>query len=258
MAFEDELSGRTGKVRGTRDARGRSLLLQGAPESLERQGATVTLTLDRQIQYAAEKALDRAVEESRATAGMLVVLDPRSGELLAMAQSPRFNPNNPVGLSPKELRDRPALDLFEPGSTYKAFVAAEALENGLLRLEETFDCENGAWEVGKYVIHDTHPHGQLNLGRISPSPRTSGQRVRSGWAAGDMRASRRFSWRAPASASRGGRGSAPSPRPTCGWPRAFGQGRATAVRWRLPFGALAAGLLMRPYLVARVTDPAGW
>jgi len=113
LAFEDELSGQSEKVQGTRDARGRNLLLQGAPEAVDRQGATVTLTLDRQVQYVAEKALDHAVEESKAIAGMLVVLDPRSGELLALAQSPRFNPNAPAPvIDGGALRDRPALDLF--------------------------------------------------------------------------------------------------------------------------------------------------
>ena len=174
VAFEDELSGRSGKVQGNRDARGRSLLLQGASESAERQGATVTLTLDRQIQYASEKALDRAVEDSRATAGMLVVLDPRTGELLAMAQSPRFNGNNPVGLGPQQLRDRPALDLYEPGSTYKAFVAAQALEDGSapprrhLRLRER---RLGGGEVR----HPRHPSPRDVEPRpaSSRSPRTS-------------------------------------------------------------------------------------
>ena len=100
LAFEDELSGQSEKLQGTRDARGRNLLLQGTPETAGRQGATVTLTLDRQVQYVAEKALDRAVEESKAIGGMLVVLDPRTGELLAIAQSPRFNPNAPAPGSP--------------------------------------------------------------------------------------------------------------------------------------------------------------
>ena len=264
VAFEDELSGRSGKVQGTRDARGRSLLLQGAPESAERQGATVTLTLDRQIQYASEKALDRAVEDSRATAGMLVVLDPRTGELLAMAQSPRFNGNNPVGLGPQQLRDRPALDLYEPGSTYKAFVAAQALEEGLLRLDDTFDCENGAWEVGKYVIHDTHPHGMLNIARILAVSSNIGaakvaQRL---GRAGMMRTARQFGFGERTALGLPGeaKGSVPFPKAEVQLAtQAFGQGlNATAVQVAAAFGALAnKGLLMRPYLVSRVTDPDG-
>jgi cell division protein FtsI (penicillin-binding protein 3) len=264
LAFEDELSGRPGKVEGTRDARGRSLFLQGAPDAAGRQGATVTLTLDRQIQYAAEKAVDRAVEESRAVAGMVVVLEPRTGELLALAQSPRFNPNAPAGVPAAALRDRPALDHYEPGSTYKAFVAAEALEEGVVRSEDSFDCENGSWEVGHHVIHDTHPHGQLTLARILALSSNIGaakvaQRL---GREGMMRAARRFGFgeRTGLALPGEGRGSVPYPKADVTLAtQAFGQGlSATAVQVAAAYGALAnKGVLMRPYLVSRVTDADG-
>jgi cell division protein FtsI (penicillin-binding protein 3) len=264
LAFDDELSGQPGKMEGTRDARGRSLLLQGAPDATGRQGATVTLTLDRQIQYAAEKALDRAVEDSRAVAGMVVVLEPRTGELLALVQSPRFNPNAASGVPTPLLRDRPALDLFEPGSTYKAFVAAEALEEGLVRPEDSFDCENGSWEVGGHVIHDTHPHAQLTLARILAVSSNIGaakvaQRL---GREGMMRTARRFGFgERPGLALPGeGKGSVPYPKADVTLAtQAFGQGLSTtAVQVAAAFGALAnKGVLMRPYLVSRVTDPDG-
>jgi cell division protein FtsI (penicillin-binding protein 3) len=246
LAFEDELSGQSEKVEGTRDARGRNLLLQGAPEAVGRQGATVTLTLDRQVQYASEKALDRAVDESKAIGGMLVVLDPRSGELLALAQSPRFNPNAPApGIAAGALRDRPALDLFEPGSTYKAFVAAAALDDRAVRPEDVFDCEGGSWEVGRHVIHDTHPHGVLNLSRILAVSSNIGaakvaQRL---GREGMMRTARRFGFgeRTGLALPGEGRGSIPYPKADVTLAtQAFGQ-----------------GVLMRPYLVSRVTDPDG-
>jgi cell division protein FtsI (penicillin-binding protein 3) len=264
LAFEDELSGQPGKVEGTRDARGRSLFLQGAPDATGRHGATVTLTLDRQIQYVAEKALDRAVEESRAVAGMVVVLEPRTGELLALAQSPRFNPNAAGGVPALALRDRPALDLFEPGSTYKAFVAAEALEEQLARPEDTFYCENGSWEVGGHVVHDTHPHAELTLARILAVSSNIGaakvaQRL---GREGMMRAARRFGFgeRTGLALPGEGRGSVPYPKADVTLAtQAFGQGlSATAVQVAAAYGALAnQGLLMRPYLVSRVTDPDG-
>jgi len=265
LAFEDELSGQSEKVEGTRDARGRSLLLQGAPEAVGRQGATVTLTLDRQVQYASEKALDRAVDESKAIGGMLVVLDPRSGELLALAQSPRFNPNAPApGIAAGALRDRPALDLFEPGSTYKAFVAAAALDDRAVRPEDVFDCEGGSWEVGRHVIHDTHPHGVLNLSRILAVSSNIGaakvaQRL---GREGMMRTARRFGFgeRTGLALPGEGRGSIPYPKADVTLAtQAFGQGlSATAVQVAAAYGALAnRGVLMRPYLVSRVTDPDG-
>jgi len=265
LAFEDELSGQSEKVEGTRDARGRNLLLQGAPEAVGRQGATVTLTLDRQVQYASEKALDRAVDESKAIGGMLVVLDPRSGELLALAQSPRFNPNAPApGIAAGALRDRPALDLFEPGSTYKAFVAAAALDDRAVRPEDVFDCEGGSWEVGRHVIHDTHPHGVLNLSRILAVSSNIGaakvaQRL---GREGMMRTARRFGFgeRTGLALPGEGRGSIPYPKADVTLAtQAFGQGlSATAVQVAAAYGALAnRGVLMRPYLVSRVTDPDG-
>jgi cell division protein FtsI (penicillin-binding protein 3) len=230
-----------------------------------RQGATVTLTLDRQVQYASEKALDRAVDESKAIGGMLVVLDPRSGELLALAQSPRFNPNAPApGIAAGALRDRPALDLFEPGSTYKAFVAAAALDDRAVRPEDVFDCEGGSWEVGRHVIHDTHPHGVLNLSRILAVSSNIGaakvaQRL---GREGMMRTARRFGFgeRTGLALPGEGRGSIPYPKADVTLAtQAFGQGlSATAVQVAAAYGALAnRGVLMRPYLVSRVTDPDG-
>jgi cell division protein FtsI (penicillin-binding protein 3) len=265
LAFEDELSGQSETLQGTRDARGRNLLLQGAPEAMGRQGATVTLTLDRQVQYVAEKALDRAVEESRAIAGMLVVLDPRTGELLAIAQSPRFNPNAPApGIAAGALRDRTALDVFEPGSTYKAFVAAAALEERAVRPEDGFECEGGSWEVGRHVIHDTHPHGTLTLARILALSSNIGaakvaQRL---GREGMMRTARRFGFgeRTGLALPGEGRGSVPFPKAEVTLAtQAFGQGlSATAVQVAAAYGALAnRGVLMRPYLVSRVTDPDG-
>jgi cell division protein FtsI (penicillin-binding protein 3) len=265
LAFEDELSGQSEKFEGTRDARGRNLLLQGAPEAVGRQGATVTLTIDRQVQYVAEKALDRAVEESKAIGGMVVVLDPRSGELLALAQNPRFNPNAPSpGIASGAVRDRPALDLFEPGSTYKAFVAAVALDERTIRPEDAFDCEGGSWEVGRHVIHDTHPHGMLNIGRILAVSSNIGaakvaQRL---GREGMMRTARRFGFgeKTGLALPGEGRGSIPYPKADVTLAtQAFGQGlSATAVQVAAAYGALAnRGILMRPYLVSRVTDPDG-
>ncbi|HSP18638.1 MAG TPA: penicillin-binding transpeptidase domain-containing protein, partial [Myxococcaceae bacterium] len=204
------------------------------------------------------------VEESKAVGGMLVVMDPRTGELLAVAQSPRFNPNAPAsGMAADALRDRPALDTFEPGSTYKAFVAAAALEDHAIRSDDTFDCEGGSWEVGRHVIHDTHPHGMLNVARILAVSSNIGAAkvaLRLG-RDGMMRAARRFGFgERPGLVSGEGKGSIPFPKADVTLAtQAFGQGlSATAVQVAAAYGALAnRGVLMRPYLVARVTDPDG-
>ncbi len=264
LAFEDELSGTGSKVEGIRDARGRNVLLDSAPGTQAREGANVTLTLDRTLQYTAEKVLDRAVAESEALSGMVVALDPRTGELLALAHAPRFNPNTPGGVAPGVLRDRAALDVFEPGSTFKAFVAAGALEAQAVRADESFFCENGAWEVGKHVIHDTHPHGWLTLPRILQVSSNIGMAkvAQKLGREGMVRTFRQFGFgeRSGLALPGEGRGSVPYPRADVALAtQAFGQGvSATAVQVAAAFGALAnGGVLMRPYIVARVTDPDG-
>src|SRR5690349_17394638 len=94
---------------------------------------------------------------------MAVVLDPKTGELLALANYPRFNPNSPADAQRNALRNRAATDAFEPGSTFKAFVVAAALEEKLVTESTRFSCENGAWRIGKNVINDTHPHDALDV-----------------------------------------------------------------------------------------------
>ncbi len=264
LAFEEELTGTGSKVEGIRDARGRNVLLDGAPATRAREGANVTLTLDRTLQYTAEKVLDQAVAESEAQNGMVVALDPRTGELLAVAHAPRFNPNSPTAVPAPILRDRAALDVFEPGSTFKAFVAAGALESGAVRADEAFFCENGAWEVGKHVIHDTHPHGWLALPKILQvsSNICMGKVAQKLGRDGMVRTLRQFGFgdRSGLALPGEGRGSVPYPRAEVTLAtQSFGQGvSATAVQVAAAFGALAnGGVLMRPYLVARVTDPDG-
>ncbi len=224
LAFDDELSGQNSRLSGFRDAKGRKLLVQGTLDPIEREGAAVTLTLDRHLQYVAEKALNHAVEESKAVAGMVVVLDPKTGELLALASSPSFNPNTPESMQHEALRNRAALDTFEPGSTMKSFVIAAALEEKAIKPEDVFFCENGAWSIGRYTINDTHPHGWLARPRASSrSPPTSARPrwarrwgARSWWPTTTRSASQSApAWRCPARA----RASSPSPRPTYPWPR---------------------------------------
>jgi len=263
-AFEDELSGTRSRVEGIRDARGRNVLVEGAPAPRSREGAAVTLTLDRNLQYLAEKALDHAVTESQAVSGMVVALDPRTGELLALAHAPRFNPNAPVGVPPGVLRNRSVLDLFEPGSTFKAFVAAGAVESGAVRPEEAFFCENGAWEVGKHVIHDTHPHAWLTLPQILKVSSNIGMSKVAGKLGreGMVRTAQLFGFgdRSGLGLPSEGRGSVPYPRAEVALAtQSFGQGiNATAVQVAAAFGALGnRGVLMRPYLVSRVVDPDG-
>jgi cell division protein FtsI (penicillin-binding protein 3) len=264
LAFEDELSGQNSRLSGFRDAKGRKLLVSGAPDTLERQGASVTLTLDRHLQYVSEKALSRAVEESKGVAGMAVVLDPKTGEILAIANHPRFNPNTPGQEARASIRNRAALDAFEPGSTMKAFVVASALDQKVIKPEDAFFCENGSWGIGKHTIHDTHEYGWLTPQRVLQvssnicAAKIAQQlgRERLVKAYHDFGFGERTGLALPGEA----RGSIPFPKAEVSLAtQAFGQGMtSTAVQLASAWGALAnGGLLMRPYLVSKVVDPDG-
>lgn len=264
MAFEDELSGQNSRLSGFRDAKGRKLLMTGAPDTQDRQGATVTLTLDRHLQYVAEKALSRAVVDAQATAGMAIVMDPLTGELLAIANEPRFNPNAPEKQARAGMRNRAALDAIEPGSTMKSFVVAAALDQKVIKPEDSFFCENGSWRVGKHTIHDTHEHGWLTpKGVLQVSSNICSAKI------AQLLGRERFvkSYRDFGFGERTGlalpgesRGSIPFPKAEVSLAtQAFGQGMtATAVQMAAAWSALAnGGVLMRPYLVSKVVDPDG-
>lgn len=264
LAFDDELSGQNSRMSGFRDAKGRKLLVQGASDPIEREGASVTLTLDRHLQYVAEKALVRAVEESKGVAGTVVVLDPKTGELLALANAPNFNPNTPEAAQHDAIRNRAALDAFEPGSTMKAFVVAAALEEKSIKLEDVFFCENGAWQIGRYTINDTHPHGWMAAkGILQVSSNICSAKI--GQALGREKLvsyyhAFGFAERTGLALPGEGRGVIPFPKAEVSLAtQSFGQGMtATAVQIASGYGALANdGVLMRPYLVSKVVDPDG-
>ena len=264
LSFEDELSGELVKREGFRDARGRKLLTNGAPESVTSQGANLTLTIDSTLQYATEKALEKAVIDARAIAGNAVVLDPRTGEILALANWPRFNPNAPKDADSAAFRDRAVTDAFEPGSTMKSFVLASALDKQVITERSEFDCEKGAFAIGRHVVHDTHPHGVLTpRGILQVSSNICAAKV--GQKLGrdrlvetyrDFGFGERFGLGLPGE----GKGSIPFPRSEIALAtQSFGQGiSATTLQVAAAYGALANdGVLMKPYLLSKVVDSDG-
>ena len=264
LSFEDELSGDKAKRASVRDAKGRKVLTNGVENPLSRQGAAVTLTIDRQLQYVTEKALVKAVDDAKAVAGMAVVLDPKTGEILAVANAPRFNPNAPQGVTADVFRNRAVTDAFEPGSTFKAFVIARALEDGVITPASTFDCEKGHMAVGRHVIHDTHPSGVLDVrGILQVSSNICAAKV--GQKLGRERLVENY--QAFGFAERSGLGLPGEAKGVIPFPRAeislatqsFGQGlTASPLQAAAAFGALAnRGVLMKPYLVSKVVDSDG-
>ncbi|HEX7294672.1 MAG TPA: penicillin-binding transpeptidase domain-containing protein [Pyrinomonadaceae bacterium] len=159
-SFNAKIKGEPGELFLERDATGRPY------ESFEipaKPGQTVVLTIDQTIQYHAERALQEAVQRSHAKAGTAIVLDPRTGEILALANAPMFDPNN-VSDSTAAARSNWALqNIYEPGSTFKIVAFSAAIDRKLAKPEDHIDCQMGAITVAGRVVHDHHAFGSLTL-----------------------------------------------------------------------------------------------
>jgi cell division protein FtsI/penicillin-binding protein 2 len=135
-------------------------------EAQRDHGANVVLTLDERIQYIAERELAAAIEKTHAPAGSVIVQDPNSGAILALANWPKFNPNAATN-SPDEARMNRAISaIYEPGSTFKLITLAAAFDQSLIRADEVFDCENGSVTVAGHLIHDHKRYGMLTVAGI--------------------------------------------------------------------------------------------
>ena len=164
LRYNDVLEGRSVTVRVRRDGTGRILDIDRKKQA-ELRGNDIILTLDKKIQFFTETALEETVRKHQAKSGMALVMRPATGELLAMAHFPRFNPNNYSEYDPALFRNRAVTDAFEPGSTLKVFTAAAALEKGMTP-NSIFFCENGRYSIGRYTVRDTHPHDWLTIDHI--------------------------------------------------------------------------------------------
>ncbi|HEX7720759.1 MAG TPA: penicillin-binding protein, partial [Pyrinomonadaceae bacterium] len=160
QSYNEKIRGEAGKVylEVDRDRR--------AFESYEVQphpGQTVVLTIDQLIQYRTEQALQAAVERSHAKSGTAIVMDPRTGEILALANSPTFNPNDAGKVSPEEKTNGAVQSIYEPGSTFKIVAFSAAIEKGLVKPDDKIDCQMGSITVAGRVIHDHKPFGVLTV-----------------------------------------------------------------------------------------------
>lgn len=166
-AFEETLRGQSYEVPGLKDAMGKRVFRDGFVPQAALEGQDVILTLDRQIQHVAELELAKAVELAEGQAGVAIVLQPKSGDILALASYPSFNPNS-LGESPAEHRlNRAVSAVFEPGSTLKMVTIAAALEDGLVEPTTRVDCEDGSFRVGGRTIRDAdHRFGVLTVSDI--------------------------------------------------------------------------------------------
>jgi len=161
--FDSWLRGSSSSIKGVRDAHGKPVYIDGRPDLTPSAGHIVVLTIDKKLQFITENALRRTVELYQAKGGTAVVMDPYSGDILALASAPDFDPNNFGASDPEALRNRSVTDAYEPGSTMKVFTMAAAFQHRVVRLKEQIYCENGMIEIGKHKIKDSHPHKWLSL-----------------------------------------------------------------------------------------------
>jgi cell division protein FtsI (penicillin-binding protein 3) len=158
--YNQKISGDGGKLFIERDSGGRSY---ESFEMASKPGQDVVLTLNEMVQYRAEQALATAVAQSHAKSGTAIVLDPNTGEILALANAPTFDPNAP-GAVAAETRTNGALqNIYEPGSTFKIVTYSAAIEKGLAKPDDKIDCQMGSITVAGRVIHDHHPFGVLTV-----------------------------------------------------------------------------------------------
>jgi cell division protein FtsI/penicillin-binding protein 2 len=156
--FDDQLRGRPGKMFISVDARKEWF---SDVETQPEPGQNLVLTIDKNIQYIAEKELDQAIHDTQAIAGTVIVENPHTGEILALANRPTFNPNLHKEITPAALTNRAVSYIYEPGSTFKLVTISAALEEKLTNPDEVFDCQMGAIVYNGMRIRDSKPHGLL-------------------------------------------------------------------------------------------------
>jgi cell division protein FtsI (penicillin-binding protein 3) len=166
LANDKTLAGEAGLALVERDALGREMTGQPTILKAPTPGTGLVLTIDATVQYLAERELEAAWRGTGAKAGMVLAMDPRTGEILAMAMRPTFNPNAYQLATPEQWRNRAVTDPFEPGSTFKAILAATALEEGVARPGDRFYGEQGAITIANRTIHDWKKYGWLTFQQV--------------------------------------------------------------------------------------------
>jgi len=163
LAYDEYLKGEVKSVSVGVDARGRSLagdMREAVP------GNNIILTIDEGLQYIVERELTAAMEERKAKAAVVIMMDPMTGEILALANRPTYDPNAPAAADGEQKRNRAITDIYEPGSTMKSVLASAALEEKVVRPGDMFDASAGAIKVGGKTSHDAHRHGVLSFQEV--------------------------------------------------------------------------------------------
>jgi cell division protein FtsI (penicillin-binding protein 3) len=161
--YNEQLKGQPGRMQISVDARKKWFArIEKEPEA----GDNLVLTIDEKIQYIAERELEQAIKDTQAIAGTVIVENPHTGEILALANRPNFNPNVRKEIRNEALKNRAVSDIYEPGSTFKLVTISAALEEKLTRPDEMFDCQMGSIVVNGMRIRDSKPHGVLSVADV--------------------------------------------------------------------------------------------
>ena len=262
--YDSTILGNTGYMITERDALGRNIAIMNTVIKDSSPGKSVILTLDKTIQFIAEKELAKAVTDSKAKGGMVLVMESDTGKVLAMANYPTFNPNAYSRYSLAELRNHVVADSFEPGSTFKVFTIAAALDSDTVKPSDIYNCENGSYRIAGRTIHDDHPHSRLTVSEIIKYSSNIGS-AKIGFKMGEGKLSsylRNFGF--------GARTGIDLPGEAVGNLKkhsyvidlattSFGQGISlSAIQLTTALSAIAnGGNLMRPYMVEQILDDNG-
>ncbi len=266
LGYNEFIRGEPGFVLISKDALGRPISAENLQFRHSEEGCEVVMTLDMNIQYIVEKELKKAVQTASARGGMAVVMNPATGEILAMAVQPSFDPNRFAAAAPQFRKNRTITDTFEPGSTFKVFLLAAALEERVASPGDLFFCENGKTVIGGRVIHDVHHYGWLSLSEIIKYSSNIGA-SKVGRKLGKTKLHqylKNFGFGGKSGIDLPGEVPGFLPPPNY-WSEvglaniSFGQGVSlTALQITNAFAAIAnGGVLMRPYVVQSVIQPPG-
>ena len=269
LKYDQQLKGNPEKLLWTRDAKGKRLYPRvEKPEAAQKENYNLVLTIDSRIQHLVESNLKAAVKSKGAKGGFAIVMDPRTGEILALANEMGFDPNNFSTVDPGTGKNKAITDCFDPGSTFKPFLAAAALEEGVVKETDLFNCENGNYRVADRVIHEAQRkrHGTLsfreilkyssNIGSVKVAEKLGKEKF--------YQYIRNFGFGAKTGIDLPGEVSGLL-RPVETWTRvdaatiAFGQGISiTAIQLITALSAIAnQGVLMKPFVVRGLMDRKG-
>jgi cell division protein FtsI (penicillin-binding protein 3) len=164
LFYDEYLKGASGWAQVLRDARQNNLLWKKM--ILPKDGYEIILTIDEFIQFVAEREIENVFRKFKAKGASIIIMDPKTGEILAMANRPGYDQNHPQSASADSRRNRAICDMFEPGSVFKIVTASAALEEGVFNESDRFFCENGSYRIANHILRDHRPHGWLTLSEV--------------------------------------------------------------------------------------------